>query len=148
MDHEAERKLAASLFNHAWDLMLEEDRTREEDVEMVHAAHASRYHWSRIGNELNAVVGEWQVSRVYTVLGRPEPALYHARRCLEICEANGIGGFHLAATYEALARAHGIAGEESEARTYASLAREVGETIEDEEDRATLERDFSTLPYS
>ena len=49
---------------------------------MIHAAHAARYHWSKVGTKANLARGEWQVSRVYTVLERPEPALYHAHRCL------------------------------------------------------------------
>lgn len=147
MEPDAERKLAASLFNHVWDLMLKENRTADEELEMLHAAHSSRYHWSRVGTDVNAVVGEWQVSRVYTVLGRAEPALYHARRCLELCGRAGLDGFHRAATYEALSRAHATAGEESEARTYARLAQEIGETLEDDEDREILERDLASLPF-
>ena len=32
------------------------------------------------------LIEEHSVSRVYVVLGRAEPALHHARRCLELCE--------------------------------------------------------------
>ena len=55
---------------------------------------------------------------LYTVLGRAEPALHHARRCLELCEANpeAIEDWDLPYAYEALARAHALAGEADEAR--------------------------------
>ena len=46
------------------------------------AARASRFHWGEVGEPVNRVRGEWQCSRVYAVLGRAEPALWHARRCL------------------------------------------------------------------
>src|SRR5437773_7978501 len=57
-------------------------------------------------------IGEWQISRVYAALGRPEPSLYHAERCLEICEAHKVGDFPFAYAYEALARAFAIRSEE------------------------------------
>ena len=38
----------------------------------------------------NLARGEWQVSRVYVLLGRAETAIWHARRCLEHCEEAGI----------------------------------------------------------
>ena len=99
-----ERKLAASLFNHVWDLMEKKNRTIEENDRMIHAAHASRYHWAN-GEPVNLARGEWQVSRVYSIQGRSEPALYHARRSLQICKDNRIGDFDLAFAYEAIARA-------------------------------------------
>ena len=115
---------------------------------MLHAAHASRYHWGEVGEQVNLARGEWQVSRVYAVLGRGEPALYHARRCLEINEANDSfrEDWELGSAYEALARAYAVAGdraarEEWKARAVAELAK-----IEDAEDRQVLEQDIATLP--
>ncbi|MEK6851483.1 MAG: hypothetical protein AABY30_02980, partial [Candidatus Thermoplasmatota archaeon] len=70
------RKLGVDLFNATWTL-LEKKRTRDEDVKMVHMAHASRHHWAQVGTPSNLAVGEWQVSHVYAVLRRAEPALYH-----------------------------------------------------------------------
>jgi hypothetical protein len=98
-------RLGVDLFNHVWTLIETADRTAAQTDEMIHAAHASRYHWWRAdaGPE-HLARGEWQCSRVYAVLGRGEPALWHARRCLEMCEANGIGDWDLAFAYEALAR--------------------------------------------
>ena len=54
---------------------------------MIGAAHASRYHWSKAASGVNRARGDWQCSRVYAILGRGEPALWHARRCLELVEA-------------------------------------------------------------
>jgi len=88
LDRETQRRLAADCFNKTWTLMEKQDRTREEDDEMLHCAHASAYHWGQVGTAANRARGEWQCSRVHTVLGHPEPALHHARRCLEIVEAS------------------------------------------------------------
>ena len=146
LDPELERRTAVGLFNFTWTLLEKPDRTPEEDELMVHAAHASRLHWDAIGGPVNRVRGEWQLARVYAVLGRAEPALHHARRCLELCEEHGIGDFDLAYAYEALARAHTIAGNEVEATRHAGLAREAAEEIADPDDRAHVLEDLATLP--
>ena len=105
LDPATERVVAVALFNHAWTLMEVADRTEEQECELVHAAHASAYHWMKVGNAVNRARSEWQCSRVYAVLGRAEPALWHARRCLGFCEREGIGDWDLAFAYEALASA-------------------------------------------
>jgi hypothetical protein len=87
-----ERLLAAQLFNETWRLMEQENRTVADDDRMIHAAHASRYHWGLVpeATPANLARGEWQISRVYAVLRRSEPARYHAQRVLDICQDNGI----------------------------------------------------------
>lgn len=145
-DRQLHRKLGADLFNAVWDLLEKPDRTPEDDETMLHAAHASRHHWSIVGSPVNFARGEWQVSRVYAVLGRPEPALHHARRCLDICRANGIGDFDLAFAYEALARASAVAGNRQGREHYLALARSAAEGIRAAEDRRILESDLDTIP--
>jgi hypothetical protein len=131
LEREWHRKFAVTLFNLVWDLLDKGERTTEEDDKMLHAAHASRFHWGEIGTPLELARGEWQVARVQAVLHRPEGAIYHARRCLAICEANGIGDFDLAFAYEALARAHAVTGEAARSREYLALAAQAGEKIAD-----------------
>jgi hypothetical protein len=124
------------------------ERTPEQDDELIHAAHASRHHWAEVGSVANLARGEWQVSRVYATLGRAEPALYHARRCLAYCESDpgALEDWDLPYAYEGLARAHAVAGETDEAARFAARARELGAQIADAEDREHLESDLATLP--
>jgi hypothetical protein len=91
------RLLAAQLFNQTWQLLEQEGRTEEDDAQMIHTAHASRYHWGQVltATPVHLARGEWLVSRVYAVLGRAEPALYHARRVLDLCRREDIGDFDL-----------------------------------------------------
>lgn len=137
------RRLGVDLFNEVWRLL----ESREDDDRMLHAAHASRFHWGEAEEckPENVARGEWQVSRVYTVLGRAEPAIWHARRCLHHCEANGIGDWDLAYAYEALARAHALAGD-ADAEERKAKARAAGDAIADPEDREHFDEDFATLP--
>jgi hypothetical protein len=140
-----QREYAKSLYGRVWTLLETANRTHDQDDAMIHTAHASRFHWGEVGGPEHRARGEWQCSRVYSVLGRGEPAVHHARRCLEICEEHGIGDWDIAFAYEALARGHAVAGDADEAERYKDLARTAGDAIADAEDREIFEADFATL---
>ena len=140
--------LAAQLFNETWRLLELQGRGRADDDRMIHAAHASRYHWGQVPSVTPAHLarGEWQISRVYAVLGRAEPALHHARRVLELCQENGIGDWDLAFAYEALARAYAVAGDAGQAREFTDRALAAAEDIADSEERDLVLADLETIP--
>lgn len=145
LEKDEHKKLAISLFNKVWDLMEKPDKTEEEKLEMIHMVHTSRYHWGMVGQPVNLSRGEWQISRVYTVLKRAEPALFHAKRNLEICLSNKIGDFNLAFAYEALARAYQIAGDEKHVQLYKMLALEAAGEIANEEDKIVVLNDLESI---
>jgi hypothetical protein len=145
MEPEEQRRVAVGLFNDTWALMDKPDRSPRETELMVHCAHASRFHWETIGEPVHHARGEWQVSRAYSVAGRPEPALHHARCCLAICEEHGIGDFDLAYAHEAIARAHALAGDRDAASEHENLARAAADAVADPDDRAHLLADLDTL---
>jgi DNA-binding transcriptional MerR regulator len=142
------RTLGVDLFNKTWTLMEKPTRTPEEDDEMIHCAHASAYHWQQVGTRANRARSEWQCSRVHVILGQTEQALYHARRCHEIVDANEDGSMEdwdRPFAYEALARAHLAAGHREEAAHWARLGREATAKVADEDDRKVAEADFATI---
>ena len=139
------KKLGIDLFNLTWSLLDKKDRAKEEDDKMVHAAHASRFHWGETGTPLEFERGEWQISRVYSTLKRSESALYHAKRCLDICKENNIGDFDIAFAFEAMARAHAIAGNKTRCEKYLRLAEEAGEHIEKKEDKTYFISELKTI---
>ncbi|MGD8998268.1 MAG: hypothetical protein PVH80_09170 [Anaerolineae bacterium] len=145
MDLELHKRFAVDLFNLVWELLDQEDRTPEQEDRMIHAAHASRFHWGEIGTPLEFERGEWQISRVYAVLDRPQAAIYHAQRCLMLCEANQIGDFDLAFAYEALARAYAVADDAATSEEYVSLAEQAAEQIEDEGNREYFLSELATV---
>jgi DNA-binding transcriptional MerR regulator len=147
LDPETRRTLAAGLFNRTWELLETAGRTPAQDDEMIHAAHASRYHWGEIGRAVNLARGEWQCARVYSTLGRGEPAMWHATRCLAILEADpaDIEDWDLAAAYEGLARASFVAGDTVAREQWTARAREALEDIADPEDRTLIEGDLDAI---
>lgn len=144
----AHRQLGVDLYNDAWRL-LEKERTPEEDDELLHQVHASTYHWLKAPEcePKNRARGEWLCSRAYAVLKRPEPALHHAERCLAIAEAHAdtMEEFDLPFAFEALARAHGVAGSSDQATRYEQLAREAAEPMVDVEDKELVLGALATL---
>ncbi len=146
LDRETERRLAAGLFNETWRILDLPKRGPEQDDEMIHAAHASRYHWGNVGEPVTHARGEWLCSRVYAVLGRPEPAIWHAHRCLDLLTEFGGGeDWDEAAAYEALARAYSIAGDKDQSNAWFARAREAVKSIADRADREPIEADLKTI---
>jgi len=142
------RAIGVELFNRTWEFMGKQDRTVSDDDAMLHMAHASAHHWRAEGSGAtanNLARSEWQVSRVYTVLGRGEPAGYHARRCLEICQANNIGDWDLAYAYEALARAASVAGDRAATAGWSEQARRAAADIAEDGDRDAVLTDLATI---
>jgi hypothetical protein len=148
LDPAQHRAEGVALFNAVWEMLDAPDRTAAQDDQMVHAAHASRWHWSQageLGGDQQRAVGEWQCSRVYAVLGRGEPALHHATACLAICEDAGLGDWVIAAAYEALTRASAVAGDGGGARDWLARARTATAAIADPEDREVIDADLASL---
>jgi hypothetical protein len=139
------RQLGVDLYNDVWRLL----ESRDDDDRLVHQAHASAHHWLHAPEcePKNRARSEWLCSRVYAVLGRAEPALHHAGRCLEICEEapDNVEDWDLAFAYEALARANRVAGNEDEARRNERRGRELAEVIADPEDKEIVLKDYATL---
>jgi hypothetical protein len=100
------------------------------------------------GTTANRARSEWLCSRVYALLGRAEPSLHHARRCLELVESSPaeMEDWDIAGAYEALARANLAAGDSEDARRFYELGRDATDKIANPEDRKHIEADLDALP--
>lgn len=145
LDPDDERRLAATLFNGVWELLEKPDRSDAEDDAMLHAAHASRHHWGVVGDPVNWARGEWQISRVYAVLRRAEPALHHARRYLALVTAHDLEPFDLGYAHEAHARAFMVAGRPADQAHHLEQARAAADKVTDAEERELLVQDLAQL---
>ena len=127
------RQLAVDLFNHTWTLLDTENRTPEQDEEMVHAAHASRHHWGIAGTEKNKARGEWQIARVYAALKRFVASAHHAQLYMDACKMHEFDDWDMPFAYEGLARGCAL-HDNDQAKKHIQEARETGRKIEKEED--------------
>lgn len=145
VDTATHKELAISLFNQTWELLDKPDRSVSDDFLMIHKAQASLFHWLQAGTAVNEARGQWQVSRVYSVLNWPQPALAHAERSLQICLQNNFGDFDLAFGYEAVARAHALAGNDADAKKFVELARAAATDVKDTDERDYVLRELSSI---
>jgi hypothetical protein len=141
---EFHREIANELFNQVLNMLQSKERNCAENDRMIHAAHASRFHWEFGGTVTNVALGEWQCARVHTVLRQTESALHHAWRYLELAENYGLGPFHLAHAHLCVAAALALKRPEEVARQV-GLARELFPHVAEEEERALLQREAEAI---
>ncbi len=126
---EKHKQFAIELFNNTWDMLEKSDRSDYDDIRMIHMAHTSLYHWSFVGEAVNMIRGEWQISRVYCSVGLLESAEYHANKSLSICLNNGIGDIDLVFAYEAFTRISALKQHVEDFHKYQALAYEAAKQI-------------------
>jgi hypothetical protein len=143
----AHRYFSTECFNRAWDLIEKEDRTAEEEDEMLNLSVASLWHWTQRPDctSKERSLGYWQVSRIYAITGRPKNATWYAERCREATEDAGLPPFYLGYAYEALARAAMADRDRRAATEYVARARELAQQEKSEEDRQLLLDDLATI---
>lgn len=139
------RRCATALFNGVWTLMEKGDRTPAEDEEMIHAAHASRWHWGVVGKPVNLARGEWLISRVYAILGKGPQAREHAKRYLEMCDESDLEEFDRAFAHEAVARAAAIEGESDDVAAHVQYGLAAAGHISEDSERAWVLKNLGTV---
>jgi hypothetical protein len=144
---ELHRREAVTTNQRTWELLGQEDRSPDDDLALLDAAHASAYHWRIAGSPLQWQRADWLLARVYCALGWGEQAMVYARRCMLLTEQEGLEGFDRAYAFEALARASAASGDTKRAVGYHEQAKALGETIEDPEDQAIFLADLAAEPW-
>ena len=143
--HDCERTMAAAMFNRTWELLDAPDRTAEDDRALLASAYASWVHWRNVGEAKNHSVSDWQVSRVWAVLGDGARAADHGREALRIAEEHGLGPFYVAYGYEALARAAAIVGDVPVRDQHLAAAEALLEDIADGESAELVRIDLEDI---
>jgi tetratricopeptide (TPR) repeat protein len=141
------RYFSVQCFNQAWELIEKPERTTEEDEAMIRLSHASHYHWTqREGySPTNNSIANWQLARIYAVLGRLEQARHYAGLCLQASREEGVEAVFVGYAYEALARVERMAGNKEQAQAYLASALEQADKTDDEEERQMLLDDLADL---
>ncbi len=113
-----------------------EDPSDEEVFLMIHGAHASRYHFTKIGHMEDIARAEWLVSRVYAQVGMGDQALLHAQYSFDLCEDNKIIGMVHANACEAIARAALLLKDEDLYEGYYRMASDAAKAIENPREKS------------
>ena len=85
---QALKVFAADVNGRTWQLLQKKEWTLDKKDEILYAAYASAYHWLRAGTVVEKLRVEWLIAKVNSELGYKEAALRHAKRCVELTEAN------------------------------------------------------------
>lgn len=140
------KHFAASCFNACWDLLDKPVRTPAEEQKMLALTHASRCHWDEIGGPQEFSIGDWQIARVYAVLGNPELAVRYGQSALQWAKEHDLPPFCVAYGHEAIARGLALTADTQGVAAHVAAAREVAETITDEGTRKAVLDDLQTIP--
>jgi hypothetical protein len=139
------KRFAMQCNNSAWDLSTTE-RTPQQDQEMLDAAHASAWHWAKVGTELNRMRAAMCLAEVYALLGDGGLALAYAQEMRAYFLGHDTPDWELAFTHAIHAHAAAAAGRGDEHRASYEAARLAIAAIADEEDRAIVLKTFSQVP--
>jgi len=143
---QAHKYFSVDCFNRTWDNMDKDGGLSvEENMEMLHTAIASLWHWSQRKDvtEKNLSVGYWQVSRVYCLINQPNNARRYGMLSLE--HAKNLSPFFKGYAHETLARAEMIANKRVIMKTHLEKAYEMLEQIEDDKEKQLLASDLEKL---
>lgn len=142
---ERHQRFAAKANNRAWELSIVE-RTAAQDQEMLDAAHASAWHWSAIGTELNRMRSSMLLAEVHALLGFGASALRYAEEMRAYFVGRETPDWELAFTHVIHAHAASAAGSVEIHRIAYEKARSAIKAIADEEDRAIVQKTFCQVP--
>ena len=113
---------------------------------MLHLAHASALHWSRVGNELNKMRADMLLAHVHALLGNGPLALSYAQRFYEYFSSQQSPGWEMALAEAILANAAAAAGNEPLHTQHYARAKLLGEAIAEDRDRIVFRRIFNQVP--
>ncbi|MCX6139489.1 MAG: hypothetical protein NTX15_01405 [Candidatus Kapabacteria bacterium] len=138
------RYMAVEANNVAWQLSIGE-RSPAEDAEMLNAAHASAWHWSFVGEELNHMRATMLLAEVHALLGMGTTALQYAMSMHAFFTGRDTEAWELAFAHVVLAHAAHVAGNlDVHAMSYAN-ALVVMSTLNDD-DRQVVEMTLKMVP--
>jgi len=140
------RWFARETNNLAWTLAENPARTPAQREEMLHAAHASAYHWSRVGGQLHKVRAEMLLGLVHALSGNGSPAIIYARRSCEYITSHDSPDWEIALAHAVFAIAAHAAQDASLYEEQYALAKHFGDAISDVEEREIFDRVFTQLP--
>lgn len=137
------RRFAAASNNRAWELSVQ-TRSAAEDQEMLNAAHASAWHWTRAGTELNRMRATMLLAEVHALLGLGQSALAYAEEMRT--HLLGVQSPDWEVAFVHAVHAHAAAGETEKHRASYGLAVAVLKAVSSEVERGIVASTFAHVP--
>jgi hypothetical protein len=140
------RWFAVECNSRAWELSEQPQRSSAEDLEMLHAAHAAAFHWSKVGNALNTARATMLLAHVHAFLEHGEVALDYAQQSHAIIISGGSPDWEMAFSHAVLAHAAYAAGEAALYAEHYAQARDLGDAIANPKDQEIFMASFVRIP--
>lgn len=138
------RYMAVEANNLAWQLSVV-DRTPDEDQQMLNAAHASAWHWSIVGTELNTMRATMVLAETHALCGMGHTAIAYAEQMLAYFSSRETDAWERAFMFAIHARAALVAGRTTEyVASYERAAEQIAALNDD--DRPIVEMTFKSIP--
>jgi len=138
------KRFAMECNNRAWQLSTAA-RGAAEDREMLDAAHASAWHWAKVGTELNRMRATMLLAEVHALVGMGERALAYAEQTRAYFLAGETPDWEVALAHAIYAHAAHVAGRAGEHRDAYAQAEAALAAIADDEDRAVVAATFANV---
>jgi hypothetical protein len=142
------RTFAPRAYNHTWTLLDLDERSREQEEEMLASTFAQRYHWYQVGTPRNRAIADWQISRVAALLGYADLARRFGERALMVCKEHRLDAFVTGFAHEAIARAAAYVDDVDTFTENLETAKELLSEIEDARERDVLAADLAEMSES
>lgn len=140
------RRLASEANNRAWTLAEKPARTQQEDTEMLHAAHTSRYLWGKAGTEKNLALAHTLLGQVHSLLGNPRMAMQYAGEALAYFAPRQGEPWNVAFAYAVQAHAAAVSGNHAAHREAHAKALAIADALNDPEGRRIFDATFDGVP--
>lgn len=148
MDYREGKKLADEARETSLRLLAQARLSKEEEAQMITAAQACVFLWSRAGTPLQVARAHWLVSRAFCKLEDGKFALLHAQMCdFYTKQARDRRDFDEAYAIEALARAAALRGDVENGLRLKREAVALGKKIRDPQDQLTFEQLFFSTSW-
>lgn len=146
MDYRETKKLADEARELALKLLQQPKLGKEEEAQMVTAAQASVFLWSKAGTPLQTARAHWLACRVLCHLQEAKLAFLHAQLCdFNTKKAGDRRDYDEAYAMEALARASALKGDLEAAQRLKKEAEELGQKIRDPQEKQIFQQHLLSL---
>ena len=137
---------AVACNNRAWALVEQAPRTPSESHEMLHAAHASAWHWARVGTHVNDARANMLLGIAHALAGDGPLALRYAMSSFNYFNEHPSPDWEQAFAHATLAAAAHAAGDTALHAEHYSEAARLGDAIAATENRDIFLRTFRQVP--
>jgi hypothetical protein len=144
------KKLSVECFNECWEYIEKEDRSHEDNEEMVLLASTSLWGWKKRPDctPENLSTGYWQLARVHCLSGNLAIAEAYGKKNVALSLKHRLPPFYLGYAYENLVQHAVMTNNLHQAKTYLEQANKQLESIKIESNRELLEADLKRYSQS